>query len=184
MLPQEEAKTARKHMTEKLGWAQRSLERMKSAPKDDHVAVQDHFWSFLHAAHLVWFYFGRWARSLGKPKGEAKRLVARWQAHHLTPPEATVWDALMGLRSRDAHVEPVATQQRVSNALLVRDRALVVQDRKLVVVQTLRYEVEHNGQRHDAVVLCEQGVVLLRRFISEFETLATTAAPETAEGAA
>ena len=154
------------NMQEKVAWATRSLERMRLAKTaKNRVDVQDHFWSFLHAAKLVWFYFGGWVDQ--NPTGRsAKTRIKPWE-QSLAPDEQATWSTVHALRDADVHVQPVdANRQR---GIAVRDRGVVVSWRGVVVVE--RYVVNHDGREIDAFKLCENAIPLLRRFVADFDKL-------------
>ena len=98
----------RKNMQEKVSWAERSHVRMRHARDNlNPVEVQDHFWSFLHAARLIWHYFARWAAQNRRPNRTATARVQQWE-QTLTPAEQVTWSLVGSLRNSDVHVEPVA----------------------------------------------------------------------------
>ena len=154
------------NMQEKVDWAARSLDRMRLAKTaNSTVDVQDHFWSFLHAAKLVWFYFGGWVKQ--NPTGHsAKARIKPWEKK-LTSDEQDTWATVHKLRDADVHVKPVDANR--DRGIAVQDRGLVVSGRGVVVVE--RYVVNHDGRQIDAFKLCEDSIPLLCRFVREFETL-------------
>jgi hypothetical protein len=160
------ADQARVDMLEKLGWAQRSLDRMKQTPKDDPVATQDHFWSYLHAAQLVWFYFGRWVKEAGRtgPKG----LLDQWKQRALSPKQAEIWKTLNELRDVDAHVKPV---QGTSHLMRSRSGRLRSPLGVRMAKTQRRYVVEHADKWLDVFDLCDQGVEVLQAFVADFHTI-------------
>ena len=151
-------------MQEKVGWAARSLERMKQARRDNNtIDVQDHFWAYLHAAHLVWFYFSQWAKQSPRHSETTKTRVRKWE-QSLSYAERTTWSALTSLRNEDVHVQPVSTSRH--GAIAVDGGAIVVQEGAVVVV--VSYRVYHDGRQLDAFQLCEDGLPVLNRFIAAF----------------
>jgi hypothetical protein len=72
----DDASRTHRNMTEKLNWADRSCSRMSNAKASgDAEAVQDHFWSFLHASRLIWFYLGEFHANRGDPRGTAAQTM-------------------------------------------------------------------------------------------------------------
>ena len=160
------------NMTEKLDWAARSVLRMNDAKsKKDAVAVQDHFWSFLHASRLVWFYLGEFIQTRPNFSRTAGEIMDCWTASHLSAPEQTVWGAIADLRTQDVHTRPVETEEQQTTSLAVRDDKLRVRDGKLLAVKIVKYNVSFDGDELDAIDLATKGVGLLRRFIADFPQL-------------
>lgn len=157
------------NMLEKLAWAERSLARMDQAKQaSDNTAVQDHFWSLLHACHLIWFYLGEFLQSRGDPKGAAKRLLEQWQTKNLSNAEQSTWALLVALRTEDVHTKPVATGKK--KRLVCRDGKLLVSGNIGPCVVTV-FVVNYDGKEHDAFHVARTGVGILRRFVEDFDTL-------------
>ena len=154
------------NMQEKVDWAVRSLERMRLAKTaNNRVDVQDHFWSFLHAARLLWYYFGAWVKQ--NPTGRsAEKRMEPWE-QSLSPTEQRTWSTVHKLRDDDVHVQPVDANRH--RGIAVRDRGIVVSGGKVLIVE--RYVVNHDGREIDPFKLCEDSIPLLRRFVSDFEKL-------------
>src|SRR4051794_5631163 len=92
-------------LEEKLGWALRSVQRMReAADRGDHVAVQDDFWSFLHAVHQFWTYFARWANS-ERANEKPSTLIESLKTNVLSSVERATWDRLSTMRNEDVHVQ-------------------------------------------------------------------------------
>jgi hypothetical protein len=156
------------NMREKLEWAERSLARMKEAKlKGDDAAVQDHFWSLLHACRLIWFYLGEFVKSSGDPNKTAKKLMDQWQALELTSDEQEIFKVLADLRTEDVHTKPVSTdKQRFPAAQGGQPMA-----RRGQPCAVARYFVEHNGKRYDAFGVAQEGVRLWTCFVKDFSQI-------------
>ena len=161
-----------RNMIEKLDWADRSVSRMNDAiSEEDAVAVQDHFWSFLHASHLIWFYFNNFLKNRGDLKKTGVRIMKNWAASHLSASEQKAWTAIADLRNGDVHVQPVETEEQETTGLAVRDGKLLARDGKLCTVTIVTYEVSFDGNEFEAIDLATEGVELLRRFVADFPKL-------------
>ncbi len=161
------------HMSEKLDWAARCVDRMIAAKSTNNaIDVQDHFWSFLHASRLIWFYLGEFHKSRGDASGTAKTTMNTWTSTNLSPAEQRVWDAIANLRTEDVHTRPVATEQSSSRALVRRGGKLLRRNGKLCVTKIIKYNVTSGQDDFDAIDLANRGVGLLRRFVSDFSRLA------------
>jgi hypothetical protein len=160
--------TSRADMEEKLGWARRSLARMRAEAERDQIDLQDHFWAFLHAAHLVWFYFGRWAKA-NRDAG-AKDLVKRWEAS-LSASDAQVWATLHSLRTTDVHVRPVPTKRVSVTSRITLDGLPISLNGDPIVITQVTHQVEFGATTIDIFDLCERGQEVLRLFIAEFDRL-------------
>ena len=158
-------------MLEKLAWAERCVSRMKLAAKDDAEETQDHFWSFLHASHLIWFYFGRCAVEVGHGKKEAQRLVDSWKASAISDDEAEAWNTIQALRTEDAHTQPVATDRHQVKALMIRNKKMMIRNGRMMVRHSTRYFVGHKNQRFDALRLSVISLRVLRKFVNQFDSL-------------
>jgi hypothetical protein len=152
-------------MLEKLGWAERSFERMKAAGPN-HVIVQDHFWSFLHAIHLFWFYFKKWSKENAGIESPERR-IERLKTRSLNAKEIEAWSALSELRNEDVHVQPVLTKEPGA-ALCVAGGALMVRHGALVVKKT-PFRVGHRGHEKDLFPLCENGITAFRKLVERFD---------------
>lgn len=153
-------------MHEKLSWMERSLQRMQSN-LGRHEEVQDHFLSFVHASHLLWFYFARWAKqpAIGKMPREA---IGRYVASML-PDAREAWDFLDRVRTEDVHTKPVkliGTEH--PTPLLINGLALQIDGHDLMIGE-YRYEVEFDGKVFDALLVCAKVLDLKKQFSFEFE---------------
>lgn len=154
-------------MQEKLAWMARSKGRIGNALSSPDE-VQDHFLSFIHAAHLLFFYYCRWAKTKGWRDGEAKRRIGRFTAA-MTSTDAAVWNCLQDLRTEDVHTQPVkVANTEQPGALMLEDQLILLNDMKMVVGD-YRYTVTYGGSDVDVMDLCTKGLVLKQRFCDEFE---------------
>ncbi|MCY2991446.1 MAG: hypothetical protein NTY19_26755 [Planctomycetota bacterium] len=159
-------------MTEKLEWAARCVERMNVARSDKNATdVQDHFWSFLHASRLVWFYLGEFHKARGDANGAAKITMNTWTATNLSPIEQRVWDTIANLRTEDVHTRPVETEERTSGASATRGGKLLTRNGKLCIVKKVEYKVLSGTDEFDAIDLANRGLGLLQRFVADFPCL-------------
>ena len=163
----------RDNMVEKLGYAKRSFDRMKESKDSRPVDVQDHFWSYLHAANLIWFYFGRWVNEQRIHGAKPKKLVEKWKKKTLNSEQVDVWNLIIDLRKRDAHVEPVPAKKQERNDILTDSmgRRIVNADGKQVTVKFESCLVRLNGKEIDIFEFCEQGIAILEMFVGDFESL-------------
>ncbi len=163
--------TIRLSMAEKLAWAQRSLDGMKAAKDGNAVLVQDHFWTFLHASHLLWFYFGKWVRESGAKK-TAANLLKEWQDRRLTPDELAAWDSLASLRNEDVHVQPVmAEKPRGAGIMVSKEGKIMVCKHGIMVSKEKPYRVKQGGVELELFALCEAGMRALCKFVDEFDKI-------------
>lgn len=161
-----------KHMAEKLGWAGRCVERMiAAASSKDETDVQDHFWSFLHASRLVWFYLGEFHHARGDAKGAAKITMKSWTDPNLDSDEKRVWDAIANLRTEDVHTRPVDTVERTEGHLVSRNGHLVKRNGHLCKVTATRHIVSDNSTEFDAIDLASRAIKLLTQFVEDFPSL-------------
>jgi hypothetical protein len=158
----------RANMKEKLAWAERSLARMQSARETDPVAVQDHFWSFVHAVHLFWNYFSRWAKK-ERPTGP-RLLIEQIKTKHLNPPEVRAWDQLGKIRNDDTHVKPVFTAKPLSGGIGISNKGIMIGKGGIMVFADKPYRVIHKDAEFELFPLCENGISAFRKLIDHFET--------------
>ena len=164
-----------RHIAEKVDWAERSFARLEQAANQkDATAVQDHFWSFLHASQLLWFYVGRYFSSLGNAAGNAKTFVQNWVTNSLDANEQLLWHGINELRTSDVHVEPVVTEEKSETRLLVRDGKLLMRDGKLLMRTRTQYFVSIQGTPHEVPAIVKKWIVLARRMIEYLENNAPT----------
>ena len=161
--------TVRAHMIEKIGWAERSVTRMRESNRAP-CEFQDHFWAFLHASRLIWFYFGRWLDCNGA-KGQAGEMLDYWKERHLRASDRRAWDAVTSLRTADVHVKPVPVTPRESKAIGIRGGKILVCAGKVVAVSTLTHRVEHDGESLDCLRLATRSLELLTQFAARFDQL-------------
>jgi hypothetical protein len=153
-------------ITEKLSWAERSVQRLSDATKEkDAIAVQDHFWSFLHASQLLWFYIGRYFESNGYNAGSARAFVQNWVMKELDSTQASLWSVVNSLRSADVHVEPVVTTPKTETRLFAREGKLLVRDGKLLVRTDTNYFVSFQGVQYECQSAARDWIVLARRLM-------------------
>ena len=161
-------KVARDDMLEKLGWMQRSFARMKT-DLDSAEDVQDHFLSFLHASHLLYFYFARWAKNIQRPENPSLLIVKYISG--LSATDAGIWNCLHELRTEDVHTQPI----RISNperpgALCVDGQEFLV-DGYPILIGDYRYVVQHSGSSHDLLKLCASCLVVKAKFCRDFDEI-------------
>jgi hypothetical protein len=137
----------------------------------DAESLQDHFWSFLHASRLIWFYLGEFLQSRGDPKGTAALIMNGWVAKNLSADEKKVWEAIARMRTEDVHAQPVETEEKRKTALATRGGKLLTRNGKLCTVTTVKYVVKFDGDEFEAVSLSGQGIMLLKRFVKDFPVL-------------
>ena len=164
----------RTNMEEKLDWAARSVIRMNEARQGDPVTVQDQFWSFLHAVHLIWFYFGRWVKQ-ERPKATSKSLVQTWKGQSLSPEELNAWDQLSALRNEDAHVQPVVAREP-KGGHLCKDPKTGHLRKSASTGHLMRskhkpYRVAQGVLEVELFSLCEKGMLAFRKFVNTFDSL-------------
>jgi hypothetical protein len=156
----------RANMREKLAWAQRCITRMRIASAEhNQLDFQDHFWSFLHATRLIWFYFARWTKSVGAEN--ARSLATRWELK-LSESEKRFWKAMQDLRAEDVHVQPVSTSLLSSTKPITYEGLPVTLEGKRIVMTTVTQQVEWKDEQLDALELSDRGIALLQRFTDEF----------------
>jgi len=162
--------TTRCNMREKLIWAKHSLERMQASQKDDPSSVQENFWSFLHAVHLFWFYFARWAHR-ECPSDKAQRLVEELKRNFLTSDEAIAWNRLCDLRNEDAHVRPVITEKPSGGHLLhsPSGHLLVSKSGHLCHSKNKPYRIIQGTLEHDLFPLCSLGLDAYAKLVEKFD---------------
>ncbi len=155
-------------MLEKLAWMKRSTERIRlglNHPAD----VQDHFLSFIHASHLLFFYFGGWVKDIGKAPS-AKELIEQYVAS-LDLDSATIWKFLQNLRTEDVHTKPVTIVNIESpGALTFKGQTLTLNGAQLMFGK-YRYVVELSGTSHDVLHVCDVGLAVKGRFCEEFDSI-------------
>ena len=163
------------HIEEKVDWAERSLARLEHAlNQKDAIALQDHFWSFLHASQLLWFYVSRYFTAIGSSGGSAKSFVQNWVTNCLDDNEQIVWKGINELRAFDVHVEPVVTEQKMETRVIVSDAKVLMRDGKILVRQRTQYFVELQGTRYECQELAKQWIRLARRMIEHLNFSAPT----------
>ena len=155
-------------MNDKLLWLTRSYERMLERI-DDPVEVQDHFWSFLHASRLIWFYFGKWLNDNDR-KDQAGSAVDRWK-ESLEEAEAEAWDLISSLRTEDVHIRPVETKNIKKPENVTVNGAQVTVGDDPVVAGNWVYQTTHERKEVDIFSLCKTGISILGKFIHEFDRL-------------
>lgn len=164
----------RLNMQEKLACAERSLTRMTKAITDDPISVQDHFWSFLHAIHLIWFYFGFWVKNSGQMKN-SKQLIEKWKACRLPEEDQCVWNTLGNLRDEDAHVKPVVAKTPKGSRPLFDDKTgrPLFSDKsgKMLCSESKPFRVIQDGKEHGLLTLCQNGLAVFQKFVSEFDRI-------------
>ncbi|MBT9551799.1 MAG: hypothetical protein IV088_13180 [Hydrogenophaga sp.] len=155
-------------MLEKLAWMRRSTERIRanlSNPAD----VQDHFLSFTHASHLLYFYFAGWAKGAGKASN-AKALIELYLAS-IEPKAAEVWRCLQELRTEDVHINPVSIINTEQPGALMLDGHELLLDGYQLMAGEYRYVVQCAGTTFDVLDVCETGLEVKRRFCDEFDSI-------------
>jgi hypothetical protein len=160
------------HMFEKLAWAERCLQRMQDAKaRGDTVAVQDHFWSLLHASRLIWFYLGEFVSSRGDPRGTAARLMNDWKSRTLNTTEQEHWGLLADLRTEDVHTKPVTADKQDRTSIAMRGGKILVSPQGICMAKITKYVVIYDDTEYDAFHIAESGVKLLKRFVADFKSL-------------
>ena len=163
------AKTLR-NIAEKVDWAERSLARLEEAAiQKDAVAVQDHFWSFLHALQLMWFYIERYFSSIGSSGGSSKTFVQNWITNTLDTDEQLLWRSINELRTSDVHVGPVVTEEKTEAQLLARDGKLLIRDGKLLARTRTQYVVTIQGSAYECQEIARRWISLARRMVEYFK---------------
>lgn len=158
----------RQNMLEKLAWMNRSMERMQVSLANP-TEVQDHFLSFIHASHLLFFYFCDWVKAADKTDS-AKTLVRRYVAS-LLPKEAAIWKCLEKLRTEDVHINPVnIANVEIPGAVMLDGYGILI-DEKQLLVGAYRYVVMCAGTCVDVLEICEIGLEVKNRFCKEFDSI-------------
>lgn len=158
----------RQNMLEKLAWMKRSVERMRASlanPTD----VQDHFLSFVHASHLLFFYFCDWVENTGKTVG-AKELIQR-HVSSLQSKEAEVWECLKALRTEDVHISPVKIANTEKPESVMIDGYEILIDGQQLLVGEYIYVVECSGTSFDVLEICDIGLEVKSHFCYEFDSI-------------
>jgi hypothetical protein len=156
-------------MEEKLAWMRRSADRIMKAGKNDDE-VQDNFLSFVHASHLLWFYFGQWAADV-RAGSSAKTLVQNFVST-LEDRSAEVWRCLDALRTEDVHTRPVQVADQGPKFLLAAPgKALLAAPGRLLLAQQYRYVVSWGSKEYYVNELCERGLSVKEQFKDRFDTL-------------
>lgn len=160
------------NMLKKLDWMQRSADRLKKELANP-TEVQDHFLSFAHASHLLFFYFARWLKFNGRD-GSAKPLIERY-VNSLEPEAALIWKCLQEVRTEDVHVKPVkiANTQRPA-ALMFNGERIFFNEHPLMFGE-YRYVVECAGNEIDVLHLCSLGVEVKQQFCNNFHRILMSA---------
>lgn len=139
------------NVRQKIGYARRSVERMEASIATGAAAdAQDHFWSFINASKLHWFYLGKVVNELGLAKGTAGQLVDEWKAN-LSSAEMELWETLSEMRNADVHVSPVEAQKKlVDSGLLYQDGSLLMSgDRLAYSPGVTKWLVSFDGREHE-----------------------------------
>ena len=158
----------KKNMYEKHGWMRRTYSRMRDC-EDDPVSVQDHFWTFIHAAQLIWYYFGRACKSATLP---SERLINEWKERCLQKDEQKAWDTINSLRNEDVHIKPVKTKKESEpDNVVVGGQQVVTSAGESVVVGTWQYSVNSSEGEWDIWQLCETVLSVKEKFIDQFTDL-------------
>lgn len=158
----------RQNMLEKLAWMKRSVERMR-ANLANPTDVQDHFLSFVHASHLLFFYFCGWVENSGSTVG-AKALVRRYVSS-LKSKEAEVWECLKELRTGDVHISPVRIANTENPGVVMIDGYEILIDGQKLLVGEHIYVVECAGISFDVLELCDIGLEVKNHFCNEFDSI-------------
>lgn len=165
-------RTTRLNMREKLAWAERSFGRMTDAIDGDHDSVQDHFWSFLHGVHLLWFYLGRWVKESGGGSS-TKRLIEEWKRESLSPDESVAWESLRCLRDQDAHVEPVVPKKPEGGRLLYDPTSGKIlysaRTGKLLLSKRKPFRITQDGTELELLSVCEAGLAASQKLVRDFD---------------
>jgi hypothetical protein len=110
-------------INEKLGWANRSFDKLKKNRKEKNE-IHDNFWAFLTAFQQTWYYYNRLIKELtpNLSKEERKKLsfslINNWKINQLTESERFSWDLLQKLRNDDAHRVPVKANYEIKVVFL------------------------------------------------------------------
>ena len=168
------AAETRANMQEKYAWAVRSANRMEEAYQDGPASVQDHFWSFLHGVHLIWFYFGRWVKH-ERPGAKAQSLVEQWKTRNLSQAERAAWDQIEKLRNEDAHVQPIQARKPEGGHLLKSARTghLLKSAKTGHLLRSKRksYRVIQGGTEVELLPLCKAGIRAFEKFVDTFDSV-------------
>lgn len=171
MISSDITETTRLNMQEKLAWAERSFKRLVEDATLNPDSVQDHFWSMLHAVHLLWFYFGRWVK-IDRAGASAQHLIKMWKRNRLTVSELQAWDCLGSLRDFDAHVQPVVPKKPEGSHLLCDRKTgrllCSAKTGRLLCSKSKPFRVVQDGLEVDLLPLCENGLAAYRKLVQEF----------------
>ena len=135
------------------------------------TVVQDHFWSFIHGAQLIWYYFGTYCSNKGLSKGEARGIVNSWKDRLEDRSEADAWDIINSLRNEDVHVSPVRTKNTQEPKLVYHEGEVATHNGENVVHGDWKFIANHNGKNRDVWELCEKGIGVYEQFIAEYDKL-------------
>jgi hypothetical protein len=138
---------------------------IESIQNKDATGVQDHFWSFLHASQLLWFYVGGHFKFMGANVGSAKAFVQDWETSALDEDEKAIWKAVNDLRTSDVHVEPVVTEEKPETRILMRDGKILISEGKILCRTTIEYFVIVNDKGVPCQEIASRWIGLARRMI-------------------
>ena len=161
--------TTRDNMLEKLVWAERSFNRMTESMDEDPVSAQDYFWSFLHATHLLWFYFKDFVNQTDLERS-AKSLIQDWKGKQLSPEEVSAWDDIFDLRDVDVHVKPVFTEKG-GGKIRCGPSGFPMCSATGQILAKKHYMVLQGKKEIKLLPLCENGLAGFKKFVEEFDTI-------------
>lgn len=179
MTASEAMKAARQAIGEKVGWADRSLARMRAADGGPEMTkFQDALWSFLAAFASAQYYF---TKAMPGRKGEGRDAidprVEKWLRARETG-DLDTWRVLWRSRGLDVHVSPAAVDIRRAehselNAIAATARLGVTFNRRWFVLELpAGCKAPGSDGTVPCVPLCAKGLALLQSYLNDLDLIA------------
>ena len=159
---------------DKLEWAKRSLEKLKTN-RTDKNEIQDNFWSFLTAFKTIWFYYNRMIEELTPNLSKEKRkdIINNWKSQKLSENEQISWDILHELRNQDTHNVPVKTNYEIRLEILTDydDAVFTDYDDTPFSADVEVIFVIYNGNEYEIEYLTNNGIECINKLIKYLPNL-------------
>ena len=163
-----------REIEEKLGWAKRSVQKIKDNPENENE-LKDNFWSFLAAFQQAWFYTGKFIAEkhpeLSKIKRDSliKIIINDWKENNLTENEINAWNILNQLRNSDVHDKPALPNYEIRTHFITTiDGKFIVTTigGKRIVAQSKNLNIFFKGKEHNIYLLMSGGISSVQKLLS------------------
>lgn len=163
-----------REIEEKLGWAKRSVQKIKEDPENN-IGLKDNFWSFLAAFQQAWFYTGKLIAKkhpqLSKSKKESltKSIINDWKENNLTENEKDAWNILNQLRNSDVHDKPALPNYEIKTHFITTVGGkfiLTTTSGKQLITRSINLSIFFEGKEYNIYLLMNGGISSVQKLLT------------------